>query len=122
MSRFVVCDPAAAVLPELIDAINGSGPAPAAVTIGGVEIYFEPPTQRLKRHEFAHVVQAARFAPRWAGWLPLRARAWIGAPAFWRAYARGRGSELGRDDAHRWRLARRDTELHPHHVDRARKL
>lgn len=82
----VVCGHAAKIVPEIIDALNGDGPAPAAVTVGGTIVYFQKPTAQLKRHENVHVIQAARFAPWWAKWMPLKWRAWVGAPRFWKAY------------------------------------
>lgn len=80
------CTYLAKVMPEVIDAFNGDGPAPDAVTVGGARIYFTQPPETLRRHEHDHVVQAAEFAPRWLRWAPLQVRAWIGAPAFWKAY------------------------------------
>lgn len=82
----VICGHAAKVVPEIIDALNGSGPKPKAVTIGGTVVYFGEKTQELEWHEYMHVVQAARYAPWWAKWLPLRAKAWAGAPRYWKAY------------------------------------
>lgn len=75
------------MVPELIDALNGPDGPPAAVTVGGAEIYFVEPDAALERHEGMHVTQAARFAPWWARLLPRRVRAWLGFPRFLSAYA-----------------------------------
>lgn len=90
MPEIYFCGQLAKLLPEAIDAVNGVAPAPDAVTVGAVRLYFkESPSEALKAHEAWHVEQAARFAPRWVPrWLPLEWRAWAGTPAFWRAYLR----------------------------------
>jgi hypothetical protein len=85
-SQIVVCGKARELVPEVIDALNGSGPKPIAVTVGGTPIYFTEPTPALQRHEEKHVDQSVAFAPGWTRWLPRRVRAWIGFPAFSRAY------------------------------------
>lgn len=77
-----------AKLPGIIDQLNGDGPAPGAVTIGGTIVYFEKPDERMVRHEEKHVDQAGRFAPWFLTWLPRRARAWAGARWYWREYIR----------------------------------
>lgn len=76
-----------AVAAKVIDAVNGDGPAPAAITLGGTILIFgTAASPELIRHEETHVDQAAACCPRWLRWLPRRSRAWVGAPAFWRRY------------------------------------
>jgi len=82
-----ICCEAGKIVPEVIDAINGPSGPPDAVTIGGTTFWFtKNPSASLKRHEWQHVVQAARFAPWWARWMPTRWKAWIGGPKYWKAY------------------------------------
>jgi hypothetical protein len=82
------CSYAGKLIPEVIDALNGDGPKPAAVTVGGTVIYFAEPGPGLIAHEEMHVTQSARYAPWWARWMPRRARAWLGAPKFFPAYVK----------------------------------
>ena len=83
----VICGYAGKLMPVVIDMVNGSGPAPEAVTLGGTTFFFaKKGSPALERHEHRHVVQAAECAPGWAAWLPLRARAWLGARKFWSKY------------------------------------
>lgn len=87
MGDIYVCSYAGKLIPEVIDALNGNGPKPDAITIGGTQVFFGSPSEQLRKHEWMHVVQSARFAPRWmAGWVPIRIRAWMGVPKFWKAY------------------------------------
>lgn len=88
MSRLNVygCRQLAKVIPQVADVLNGTGPRPSAITLGGTEIYFEKPGPKVERHERQHVIQAARCCPLFLCWLPLRARAWAGAVRYWKKY------------------------------------
>lgn len=78
-----ICGYAGKIIPEIIDALNGSGPKPEAVTLGGTSFFFgKAGSVRMKRHEYQHVLQSAARCPSWARWLPVRVRAWLGAPKF----------------------------------------
>ena len=83
-----VCKPLGRIVREIADKMTGE--PPDAITLGNVIFLFTRPEgaeyARLQRHEAAHTDQQAAFAPRWARWLPKRARAWLGAPAFIVAY------------------------------------
>lgn len=80
------CNLGGKTVPEIIDALNGDGPKPSAITLGGTIIAFEPLSERTKKHEHMHVVQAARYCPWVLRWLPLKGRAWAGAAKYWKAY------------------------------------
>lgn len=88
MPEFHVCGVAGKFVPEIIDAMNGSGPKPEAVTIGDLRLFFGKSAYRpgLKRHESKHSDQCARFAPAWLKWAPYKVRVWAGTPKFLRVY------------------------------------
>lgn len=75
----------------IADKINGpTCGVPGAVTIGGMILYLSEQPPAIHRHEWVHVLQAARYCPRWLRWLSTRAQAWAGFPrflvAYWRAH------------------------------------
>lgn len=72
----------------IADKVNGpTCDVPGAITIGGMTLYLSPQPESIRRHEFVHIEQAARFCPWWLQWLPLRLRAWCGFTRFDAAYA-----------------------------------
>ena len=83
-----VCRPVGRLVREIAEKTTGE--PPDAITLGAFVFLFTRPTgedlARLMRHERVHVLQAARFAPRWARWLPETARVWLGTPRFLQSY------------------------------------
>lgn len=77
------CPLLARAFARVADALNGpTAGEPGAITIGGTTVYLSEQPDAIKRHEWVHVLQAARHCPRWLRWLPVRVQAWIGAPVF----------------------------------------
>ena len=57
----------------IADKANGpSCDVPGAITIGGMTLCLSPQPESIRRHEYVHIEQAARFCPWWLQWLPLR--------------------------------------------------
>lgn len=73
---------------QVADAIDLGPACPTAVQVGGRSVYLVAPSDRRRRHEQQHLVQAAQYAPSWARWLPVRLRAWLGAAEWAAEYLR----------------------------------
>jgi hypothetical protein len=81
------CRLLARIVGAIADAANGpTAGVPGAITVGGTTAYLSEQPDAIKRHEWVHVLQAARCCPRWLRWLPVRTQAWIGMPRFEAAY------------------------------------
>ena len=97
------CPTLARAVGAVADALNGPDTdEPGAITIGGTTVYLAEQPDSIKRHEWVHVLQAARHCPRWLRWLPVRVQAWLGAPIFEALYIaehRRVGYELNKFEA-----------------------